>query len=215
MVRRGEVYENPVTGIKAVVQVGTYETMGERLVVDLYVRKCGAGPALHMHPVIHERLTVMSGRVGLSLNGTISIAELGSTIEIPPGQAHRWWNAGIYEARLTMDIRPAARFDDLLRNLIGLAQDGKTDPTGMPNLLQLAALAKDFNDVIRFPKPSRFVPGFLLPTIAPIALLLGYKGSYSEYLTRPPSEVMESDRMGSGSQIPANGRRKIKREFQQ
>lgn len=216
MLRRGEVYENPVTGIKAVIQVGTYETKGERLLVDLYVRKCGAGPALHMHPVIYERLTVISGRVGLSLNGAVSIAEVGSTIEIPPGLAHRWWNAGIYEAKLTMDIRPAARFEDYVRNLIGLAQDGKTDPMGMPNLLQLAVLAKDFNDVIRFPKPSRFLPGFLLPTLAPIALLLGYKGSYRAYLTRPPLEVIEgNDAALSGSLISANTARDTHERIQQ
>jgi quercetin dioxygenase-like cupin family protein len=204
MVRRGEVYENPVTRIKAVVQVGTYETKGERLVVDLYTRKCGAGPALHMHPVIYERLTVISGRVGLSLDGRVSIADVGSTIEIPPGLPHRWWNAGIYEAKLRMDIRPAARFEAFLRNLIGLAQDGKTNPTGMPNLLQLSVLAKDFNDVIHFLKPSKFAPGFLLPMLAPIGRLLGYRGSYSAYLTRPPLEVIESDATISGSLIPAN-----------
>jgi hypothetical protein len=151
-----------------------------------------------MHPVIYERLTVMSGRVGLSLNGKTSIAEVGSTIEIPPGMAHRWWNAGIYEAKITMDIRPAARFEDYFRNIFGLAQDGKTDPMGMPNLLQLAVLAQEFDDVIRFVELSRFVPGVLFSMLAPIARFLGYRGSYSEYLTRPPSEVIESDALLSG-----------------
>jgi quercetin dioxygenase-like cupin family protein len=187
MFRRGEVYENPATGIKAVIQVGTEETEGEQLVVDLYARKCGAGSVLHLHPVIHERLTVVSGRVGLALDGVISIAEVGSTIEIPPGQAHRWWNAGIYEAQVRMDIRPAARFEDFMRNCIGLAQDGKTDPMGMPNLLQLALLAREFKDVIRFLKPSRFVPEVLFSLLAPLARLLGYKGTYGTYLSLPPS----------------------------
>ena len=67
MFKRGEVYENPATGIKAVIQVGTEETEGEQLVVDLYARKCGAGSVLHLHPVIYERLTIVSGRVGVDL----------------------------------------------------------------------------------------------------------------------------------------------------
>ncbi len=129
MFRRGEVYENPATGIKAVIG-RTEETEGEQLVVDLYTQRCGAGSVLHKHPVIYERLTVVSGRVGLTLDGVVSIAEVGSTIEIRPGQAHRWWNAGIYEAHVRMDIRPGARFEDFMRNSIGLAQDGKTDPEG-------------------------------------------------------------------------------------
>jgi quercetin dioxygenase-like cupin family protein len=191
MLKQGEVYENPATGIKAIIRVGTYETNGERLVVDLYTRKCGAGSALHMHPAIFERLTVVCGRVGFSLDGATAIAEVGSTIEIPPGVSHRWWNAGIYEAKVTMDIRPAARFEEFIRNCIGLAQDGKTDATGMPNLLQLAVLAREFKDVIRF--PSWFSQDILFTILAPIARLMGYRGNNSVYLTRPPSEVIESD----------------------
>jgi hypothetical protein len=34
--------------------------------------------------------------------------------------------------------------------MIGLAQDGKTDAMGMPHLLQVAAIASEFDDVIRF-----------------------------------------------------------------
>jgi hypothetical protein len=49
-----------------------------------------------------------------------------------------------------MDIRPAKRFETFIRNMIGLAQDGKTDATGMPHLLQVAAIASEFDDVIRF-----------------------------------------------------------------
>lgn len=42
MMRAGEVYENPVTGERAVVRVGTEESGGELLVNDLYVRPGGA-----------------------------------------------------------------------------------------------------------------------------------------------------------------------------
>jgi quercetin dioxygenase-like cupin family protein len=193
MLRRGEVYENPVTSMRAIVRVGTWETNGERLVADLDVHRCGAGSPLHWHPNIHERLTVVSGRIALSLNGKTTIAEVGSTTEIPPDVSHGWWNAGIYQARLRFEIQPAARFEEYIRNLFGLAQDGKTGATGMPRLLQLAALSQDFSDVIRFPKLARFVPGSLLPVIAPVARFFGYRGSYSEYLTRPPSGVLDPD----------------------
>jgi hypothetical protein len=41
-----------------------------------------------------------------------------------------------------MDVRPAKRFETFIRNMIGLAQDGKTDAMGMPHLLQVAANRK-------------------------------------------------------------------------
>jgi hypothetical protein len=106
---------------------------------------------------------------------------------------HRFWNAGIVEAKLLMDIRPANRFEAFTRNMIGLAQDGKTGPKGMPNLLQLAVIAREFDDVIQFLSPPRFLQSALFPILAPIARMRGYKGSYSEYVFRSPSERVQSE----------------------
>ncbi len=153
MFRQGDVFDNPVTGERATILLGTRETRGERLVAEVELRGAGFGSALHAHPSIHERLTVVSGRVGIVIRDAISIAEPGKMIEIAPGVPHRFWNAGIVAAKLMLDIRPAKRFEAFIRNMIGLAQDGKTDPMGMPNLLQLAAIATEFDDVIQFQSP--------------------------------------------------------------
>ncbi len=193
MFRQGDVFDNPVTGERATIRLGTRETKGERLIIDLELRGAGFGSALHSHPSMHERLKVVSGTVGISIDGAVSIAELDKTIEIPPGVPHRFWNAGIVEAKLTMDFRPANRFEAFTRNMIGLAQDGKTDPKGMPNLLQLAVIATEFDDVIRFLSPPRFLQSILFPILAPIARMRGYRGSYSEYVFRSPSERVHNE----------------------
>jgi hypothetical protein len=57
----------------------------------------------------------------------------------------------------------------------------------MPNLLQLAAFAWEFDDVIRFTRPPRLLQLLLFGLLAPLARLLGYRGSYPEYLARGPS----------------------------
>jgi len=188
MFRKGDVFDNPVTGERATIRLGGRETNGQRLIVDLELRASGFGSPLHMHPSIHERLTVVNGRVGIFVNGTISIARVGKTIDIRPGVAHRFWNAGICEATITIDIQPAKRFEAFIRNMIGLAQDGKTDSKGMPHLLQLAAIATEFEDVIRFFKPSRFMQRLAFPLLTPIARMRGYRGSYTEYVARQPGE---------------------------
>jgi quercetin dioxygenase-like cupin family protein len=189
MLKRGEVYENPVTGERAVVRVGTDETAGTRLVVDLFVRP-GGRAAEHYHPNIRERFTVVRGRVGISINGRQAIARTGQLIEVPEGRAHDWWNAGHDVAHVIVEIEPAARFEAAIRNGFGLAQDGKTDSTGMPNLLQLALFVREFDDVIRFTRPSRVIQRLLFAALTPIARLAGYRGSYPHYLTRPASEVV-------------------------
>ena len=188
MFKRGDVFDNPVTGERATIRLGTRETRGERLVVDLELRGAGFGSSLHRHPSMHERLRVVSGSVGISIDGVVSVAELGKTIEIPPGVPHRFWNAGIIEAKVLMDFRPANRFEAFTRNMIGLAQDGKTGPKGMPNLLQLALIADEFDDVIQFLSPPPLLQKVLFPILAPIARMRGYRGSYGEYVFRSPSE---------------------------
>ena len=191
MSRAGDVVENPVTGERAVVRVGTEETGGELLVVEVFVRPGGAVTGEHVHPIIEEYFTVVSGRVGFRLDGRASIAELGERLHVPAGMSHDWWNAGDQEARIIAEISPAARFEEMIANLFGMAQDGKTNAKGMPNLLQAALFAREFEDVLYFTKPPRAVQKVLFCVLAPVARLLGYRGSYPEYLVRGPSERVE------------------------
>jgi hypothetical protein len=119
------------------------------------------------------------------------VARLGQRLRVPAGTAHDWWNAGKGEALITVEIRPGGRFEEMIANLFGLVQDGKTNARGVPNLLQAALFAREFEDVLYFTKPPRAVHKVLFAVLAPTARLLGYKGSYPEYLKREPSETIE------------------------
>jgi quercetin dioxygenase-like cupin family protein len=195
MSKAGEVAENPVTGERGVVRIGTEQTGGQLLVVDLYIRPGGAVMGEHIHPTIEERFTVLRGRVGFRLSGRESIAEPGVRLIAPVGVPHDWWNAGPEEALVRVEVRPAARFEAFIQNAFGLAQDGRVNRRGMPNILQLALLAREFDDVIRFNRPPRVLQGLLFGLLAPLARLLGYRGSYPEYLARGPSGVVPVEPM--------------------
>jgi quercetin dioxygenase-like cupin family protein len=191
MTKRGEVYENPVTGERAVICVGSAESGGLRLVVDLYLRPAARVAAPHYHPGLRESFTVVSGRVGVIVDGRQAVLEPGGQIVVAAGVVHDWWNAGDEEAMVRVTVEPADRFEAMILNLFGLAQDGQTDVKGMPRLLQLVLLAQEFDDVIRFTKPPRFVQRLLFPLVAPLARWRGYRGSYPKYLMRLPSAVIE------------------------
>ncbi|MDQ3834379.1 MAG: cupin domain-containing protein [Actinomycetota bacterium] len=182
MSKAGDIVENPVTGERAVARVGTEESGGELLEVDLYVRPGGAVVGEHVHPIIEEAFTVVRGRVGFRIAGHESIAELNKRLVVPPGVAHDWWNAGEEEAHVIVEIRPGLRFEEMAKNLYGLAQDGKTNAKGMPNLLQSAILVREFEDVMYFTKPPRVVQRLLFGPLAVTARALGYKGSYPKYV---------------------------------
>jgi quercetin dioxygenase-like cupin family protein len=191
MSRAGDVIENPVTGERVVVRVGTEDSGGELLVVDGYVKPGGAVTGEHVHPAIEEYFTVVRGRVGFRIDGRESIAEPGERLHVPAGTAHDWWNAGEEEAHVRVEISPGQRFEEMAINLFSLAQDGKTNSRGMPNLLQAAIFAREFSDVLYFTRPPLLVQRLLFGALAAIARALGYRGSYPEYLEREPSERVE------------------------
>ena len=195
MWKAGSVVENPVTGERGVARIGTAETDGELLIVDLYIRPGGAVVGEHVHPAIEERFTVLRGQVGFRLAGQEAIADLGEKLIVPAGMSHDWWNAGPEEALVRVEVRPAARFEAMIRNLFGLAQDGKVNRKGMPNLLQLAVFAQEFDDVMRLTRPPRWVQRGLFGLLAPLARMLGYQGSYPEYMARRPSGIVEVEPM--------------------
>lgn len=191
MSRAGDVAENPVTGERVVVRVGTEDSGGELLVAELLVRPGGAVAGEHVHPTIDEWFTVLEGRVGFRLDGRESVASVGERLHVPPGTAHDWWNAGDGEARVIVEVSPAARFEEAVSNTFGLARDGKTNAKGMPNLLQISLFAREFEDVLYFTSPPRPIQRALFAVLAPVARFLGYRGSYPQYLNQPPSERVE------------------------
>jgi hypothetical protein len=141
----------------------------------------------HVHPVIEEKFTVMRGMVGFRLGDQQAIADRDVTLVAPAGVPHDWWNAGAEEALVQVEIRPAARFEAMIQNAFGFAQDGKVNHRGMPNLLQLAIFALEFDDVVQFASPPRWVQRSLFGPLAFIARLFGYRGNYPQYLSRGPS----------------------------
>ena len=188
--RAGEVYVNPASGERAVVVLGTDETGGKRLVVDGYLRAGGGMVGRHYHPALHERFKVIQGDVTFTLNGVEHVAEPGRTVDIPAGTLHSFWNSGSGDALVRMDVEPAERFAMLIKNGFSLAQDGKTDNAGKPSMLQIALMAREFDDVVRYDMGPRVVQQLLFLVLTPFAKLKGLKGNYPEYLARPASETV-------------------------
>ena len=75
--------------------------------------------------------------------------------------------------------------DTFLETIYGLAQDGKTDAKGMPNLLQLAVFASAYFDTNHLARPPLVVQRLLLGGLAVIGRLAGYRADYPyPYVTR-------------------------------
>jgi quercetin dioxygenase-like cupin family protein len=197
VLRTGQVYENPVCGERVVIRVGNGETNGERILWDLYLEPGGAVVGEHYHPSTEERFTLVSGKLGLRVAGRTQLMDcVGHSVLATAGTPHYFWNAGDTETRILIEMRGVGvnRFEQMVfRLLYGLAQDGKTNAQGMPNLLQTAVTSLEFADVVQFTKLPWGVQRLLFGAIAPVARALGYRAFYPEYQDREPSSTVDPE----------------------
>jgi mannose-6-phosphate isomerase-like protein (cupin superfamily) len=198
------VIENPVTGERAIVRRAPGPDRSP-LVADLYARPGAAVVGEHVHPHSTEAFTVVRGTLGLRLGGVESRAEAGSRIVVPAGTPHDWWNVGDETAWVIVEVDPGGRFEAMIRNLFGLARDGRTDGTGRPGLLQAALLAREFDDTIRFTSPPRVVQRTVFAALAPLARLRGLQGRYPRYErhTGPSVDELEALPADVAALLPA------------
>ncbi len=183
MSRKDEVYTNPVTGERCVVRVGSEDgnDPGHAL-VDLYVEPGGAVVGEHVHENVWEGFEVISGSVGFRLDGEEKIAGPGEGAEVPIGTPHDWWNSGEGPAHVAVELKgDTGGFEDMIITLYGLAHEGKTDKKGRPGLLQLAVIARDFREVIRFTKPPGWVQAALFGPLAALGRARGLRSTYPHH----------------------------------
>ena len=144
MITPGQTLENPVTGERFTFTHTAASTDGELLAFDFALRPGGAVPIPHVHPIQTERFEVVDGRVAFRVGRRKIEAEPGDVVEVEPGVAHSFANAGEGEARMRVEVRPALAMEDMFADVVAMAQAGRMNRRGMPrNLLELATLARE------------------------------------------------------------------------
>ena len=134
----------------------------------------------HLHPGLVERFTVLEGELTVRRDGKLGKLAEGQTGEVRAGQWHDWWNASDRDARVIVEVEPGERFAYMLETLFGLAELGHVDAKGMPNLLQMALIGREFSDTVQFKSPPPAVQKALFAALAPIAHALGYRATYPQ-----------------------------------
>jgi quercetin dioxygenase-like cupin family protein len=177
MAKAGDELVNPVTGLRTVFRKTARDTDGELLQV-VWIGEPGwtTGPD-HVHPLQEERFEVISGKLGLRLEGGERIYGAGEVIVAPAGSAHAAWNAtSDDEVYVLVDFRPALRTETAFETLAGLARDGKTNRAGAPrDPLLLALVLHEYEDEIYFVRPPLAVQRVVFGALARVARLLGYR----------------------------------------
>lgn len=176
----GEVWENPVTGERAKILELTHANPEGRATAELTALVGARVVGEHFHPALVERFTVLEGELTLKREGRTSVLREGESAVVEAGVWHDWWNASDRDARARVEITPGERFAHMVETLFGLARLGHTNAKGMPPLLQLALLSREFRDVIVFRRPPPMVQRVLFAALAPIAHWRGYRATYPQ-----------------------------------
>jgi uncharacterized cupin superfamily protein len=168
---------NPVTGELAHV-LSRPEGGAGRTEVELWLQPGAAVAGAHIHPTLVERFEVLEGRVTFLVGDRERPLGPGDGVaEAPPETIHDWWNSGDGIARVRVEIEPAAgtdataadRFVEMIETMWSLGARGDVNDKGMPDPLWLAAIAREYRDVIVFVRPPAPVQKILFGLLAAIA----------------------------------------------
>ena len=152
MITPGQTLENPVTGERFTFTDTAGSTGGELLAFELALRPGGAVPIPHVHPIQTERFEVVAGlmRFRLGLRRRLAL----------PGD--------VVEARVHVEVRPGLAMEEMLAEVVAMAQAGRMTRRGLPrNVRDLAVLARTYDRVVHVPLLSVGLQRLLL---APLVL---------------------------------------------
>lgn len=158
------------------------DTDGQLLEMVATFKEHGLEPVAHYHPHQVEDFRIMAGELAVRINGKVQIFRPGDRFHVAKNTIHSMWNPTGQPTIANWQVRPALETEYFLETTTGLANDGKTNASGVPSVLQISLLMGRYARVFRLTKPGRAVQKIVFSMLAPIACVLGYKSTYPQYL---------------------------------
>lgn len=182
MAYKNKTIWNPTTGQTIRFLKTAVETNGRFLEMESTFGTHSNEPPLHYHPCQDESFTVLSGELVVKINGQTKRFGAGTKFEVPRNTSHAMWNDSSLPVIVHWKVTPALNTENFFENTMGLAMDGKTNAKGMPNILQIALIAKKYDNIFRLSKPAFLVQRIIFSILTPFAYLAGYRSSYDKYV---------------------------------
>jgi quercetin dioxygenase-like cupin family protein len=154
----------------------TVDEGGEEVLrVEMWVDPGGGVPP-HIHPLMEERFTVLSGRPSFLAGRKWQTAGPGETVVVAPGVRHAYRNRGDEIAHVMCEARPPSSLQGFLEGAAALGRAGKLTHTGLPKspgaLIDAAALAYRHRDMVTLlfpPMPPVWLQRLVFPPLARVA----------------------------------------------
>ncbi|MFA9558143.1 cupin domain-containing protein [Evansella sp. AB-rgal1] len=135
------------TGEKITFLETSKETNGAFEYIEVFLPPGGEGPGLHYHMNFKESFEVIDGELKILYGKEEKVLQIGETLHVAKGEHHTFLNASNEKAvTFRVKITPANQFEESMRILYGLMEDGKTDNKGLPKDKIHGALILDMQD---------------------------------------------------------------------
>ena len=174
MARAWDELFDPIRGQRLIFRQTARDSEGKLVEVEAFYQPGSQVPPEHIHPQQEEYFEVLAGSIDTRINGQEKRYEPGESFRIPAGTAHQIWNGGSTEAHLLWQTRLALHTENFFEIMWGLAQAGKTNKAGLPNLLQLAVILRQYRHEFRPVKPPPLVQDLVFASLASLGRLCGY-----------------------------------------
>lgn len=136
-------------------------------------------PDEHLHPHQVEVIEVLDGEYAVEIKETEHRLSEGEEITVPTNSAHRHWNPSAKPVRVAHEHHPARDSAAHAEVMWALAQAGKTDDKGIPNMLQFAVINNAYPGIAYTTAVPIQVQKAMFAVLAPIGRLAGYRAEYS------------------------------------
>ncbi len=180
-VEAARTLRNPKTGETITFLTTARDTDGALFEMSYTMAPYAAIADEHTHPNQEMTITVASGTLTCTVDGVDRPIGAGETATIPAGAWHFQRNDTEEAVHATERYRPALQMEQFFEVLIGWANDGRTNESGMPSLLRRAIMHRYFHRSIRSRSRRRSIEAWLL---APLATMLGYRRELEPYIRR-------------------------------
>ena len=131
----------------------------------------GSGPPMHVHRLQEESLTVQQGTMGWQRQGEEEqLAQRGETVTFPPGDMHRFWNAGDDELVCTGYVRPPDNLEYFLTQIYASIRAGGGE---RPRMFDAAYLLTRYRSEFGMGDIPAPVQRFVFPVVVAVGRLLG------------------------------------------
>jgi mannose-6-phosphate isomerase-like protein (cupin superfamily) len=168
--------DNPAIGIRGKVLRSAADTDGDLFEIELDVEPGDWTGPDHIHLRQEERFEIFSGGLRLRVSGEEELLAAGTTRTLAPGTPHNLRNDGPGDARLRLQLRPALRIEEYLRDSWRAANEGSRRRWGAPSILELAALQREYPDEFFYLSSLPVVlQKALFAVLAPITRVRGHR----------------------------------------